>query len=63
MANVYSGGKLVLFEAVNPAIMRSGFVFGLLPGWWLCEFQSLHHESRHMLIAKHARKIGSGAHA
>ncbi|KAL9121038.1 MAG: hypothetical protein Q9187_002404 [Circinaria calcarea] len=29
------GGKLVLIESCNPAVVRAGFAFGLLPGWWL----------------------------
>ena len=29
------GGKLALFEVTEPQIVRGGFVFGLLPGWWL----------------------------
>ncbi|KAF1961731.1 hypothetical protein CC80DRAFT_543094 [Byssothecium circinans] len=29
------GGKLLLFEICNPDILRGGFAFGLLPGWWL----------------------------
>lgn len=29
------GGKLVLLEIVRPDILRNGFAFGLLPGWWL----------------------------
>lgn len=29
------GGKLILFEITRPDILRSGFIFGLLPGWWL----------------------------
>ncbi|TAQ90890.1 hypothetical protein B7494_g783 [Chlorociboria aeruginascens] len=29
------GGKLVLFEITQPNKLRAGFVFGLLPGWWL----------------------------
>ncbi|PYI26893.1 hypothetical protein BP00DRAFT_464852 [Aspergillus indologenus CBS 114.80] len=29
------GGKLILFEITAPALGRSGFVMGLLPGWWL----------------------------
>ncbi|PYI08361.1 hypothetical protein BO78DRAFT_364974 [Aspergillus sclerotiicarbonarius CBS 121057] len=29
------GGKLILFEITNPALGRSGFIMGLLPGWWL----------------------------
>jgi NADPH:quinone reductase-like Zn-dependent oxidoreductase/ubiquinone/menaquinone biosynthesis C-methylase UbiE len=31
------GGKLMLFEITNPDIIRSGFIFGLLPGWWASE--------------------------
>ena len=30
-----SGGKLVLFEVTEPHMMRTGFIFGLLKGWWL----------------------------
>ena len=29
------GGKIILHEITRPEILRSGFVFGLLPGWWL----------------------------
>ncbi|KAF2676018.1 hypothetical protein K458DRAFT_447715 [Lentithecium fluviatile CBS 122367] len=29
------GGKLLLFEICNPDILRGGFAFDLLPGWWL----------------------------
>ncbi|MCJ1389265.1 hypothetical protein MMC18_002121 [Xylographa bjoerkii] len=29
------GGKLLLCELCNPEPMRMGFIFGLLPGWWL----------------------------
>ncbi len=29
------GGKLVLFEMTNPYVLRPGFSFGVLPGWWL----------------------------
>lgn len=29
------GGKLILFEPTNPTSCRSGFSFGLVPGWWL----------------------------
>ncbi|KAM0794237.1 reducing type I polyketide synthase [Usnea florida] len=29
------GGKLTMFEVTEPQILRAGFVFGLLPGWWL----------------------------
>ncbi|KAL8724488.1 MAG: hypothetical protein Q9166_007922 [cf. Caloplaca sp. 2 TL-2023] len=29
------GGKLLMFEIVVPEVLRTGFVFGLLPGWWL----------------------------
>lgn len=28
-------GKLILLEVTNSDIFRVGFVFGLLPGWWL----------------------------
>ena len=28
-------GKLVLLEVTRPDILRYGFAFGLLPGWWL----------------------------
>lgn len=30
-----SGGKLILMELHNDAVARAGFMFGLLPGWWL----------------------------
>lgn len=30
-----SGGKLLLFEILVPDLLRTSFVFGLLPGWWL----------------------------
>lgn len=29
------GGKLVLYEMTNTDMIRTGFAFGLLPGWWL----------------------------
>ncbi|KAF5872206.1 putative polyketide synthase protein [Botrytis fragariae] len=29
------GGKLMMHEITRPDILRSGFIFGLLPGWWL----------------------------
>lgn len=29
------GGKLILFEMTNPHVIRTGFTFGVLPGWWL----------------------------
>lgn len=29
------GGKLILMELTEPDSVRTGFVFGLLPGWWL----------------------------
>lgn len=35
MTDTRSGGKLIMFEIVVPDILRTGFVFGLLPGWWL----------------------------
>lgn len=28
------GGKLILYEIINPSLLRIPFVFGLLPGWW-----------------------------
>ena len=28
------GGKLILYEMTSPQLMRIGFIFGLLPGWW-----------------------------
>ncbi|ORX95044.1 BcPKS1, polyketide synthase [Clohesyomyces aquaticus] len=30
-----SGAKLIMLEIVQPEKLRSGFTFGLLPGWWL----------------------------
>jgi hypothetical protein len=30
-----SGGKLILFELTTPDSIWAGFVFGILPGWWL----------------------------
>lgn len=29
------GGKFLLFEMSNPHVIRTGFTFGVLPGWWL----------------------------
>ena len=29
------GAKLILLEVCNPELLRTGFVFGLLSGWWL----------------------------
>ena len=29
------GGKLVLYEYTSPEVVLPGFIFGLLPGWWL----------------------------
>ncbi|KAJ4247422.1 hypothetical protein NW762_013097 [Fusarium torreyae] len=29
------GGKLILYEMTNTGMIRTGFAFGLLPGWWL----------------------------
>jgi hypothetical protein len=34
-ADFSSGGKLTLFEIIGPDILRTRFVLGLLPGWWL----------------------------
>lgn len=31
------GGKLLLFEITNTAILLGSFCFGVLPGWWLSE--------------------------
>ncbi|PQE28871.1 polyketide synthase protein [Rutstroemia sp. NJR-2017a BBW] len=31
------GGKLVLHEATNIEVLRTGFIFGTLPGWWLSD--------------------------
>ncbi|KAK6075544.1 Lovastatin diketide synthase LovF 5 [Seiridium cupressi] len=31
------GGKLILYEVTDPSYVLAGFVFGLLPGWWLSE--------------------------
>jgi hypothetical protein len=33
----FSGGKLIILEVTQPELMRSGFVFGILKGWWLSE--------------------------
>lgn len=30
-----SGGKLILLELTDTEDLIAGFVFGLLPGWWL----------------------------
>jgi hypothetical protein len=35
VANRSRGGKLIMFEITEPDKLRAGFVFGLLPGWWL----------------------------
>jgi len=29
------GGKLVIYEPTRPDIIRTGFIAGLLPGWWV----------------------------
>ncbi|KAI7920192.1 hypothetical protein M0657_004557 [Pyricularia oryzae] len=31
------GGKLIVFELTNPAVLLGGFCFGVLPGWWLSD--------------------------
>ncbi|KAK0513792.1 hypothetical protein JMJ35_003514 [Cladonia borealis] len=31
------GGKLIILELSNPQAIRTAFIFGLLPGWWLSE--------------------------
>jgi hypothetical protein len=38
LIDVLSGGKLLLFELTLPTHLLSGYVFGLLPGWWLSKF-------------------------
>ncbi|ORY17862.1 putative polyketide synthase [Clohesyomyces aquaticus] len=38
------GGKLILFEVTNVTALRTGFVFGFLPGWWLS--QEPHRQAR-----------------
>ena len=35
-----SGGKLLLVEVTRPDLLRVGFIFGLLPGWWLSTLSS-----------------------
>lgn len=36
VANIVTrGGKLILYEGINPDVLRTGFIFGVLPGWWL----------------------------
>lgn len=30
-----AGGKLILLEITEPGLLRNGFAFGTLPGWWL----------------------------
>lgn len=30
-----TGGKLILYEFINPESIRIGFIFGLFSGWWL----------------------------
>jgi NADPH:quinone reductase-like Zn-dependent oxidoreductase/ubiquinone/menaquinone biosynthesis C-methylase UbiE len=35
-----SGGKLILHENMDPDGIRGGFMFGLLPGWWLSHEQN-----------------------
>ncbi|KAH6683357.1 fatty acid synthase S-acetyltransferase [Halenospora varia] len=34
------GGKLILYEGINPNVLRTGFIFGVLPGWWLSKEKS-----------------------
>ncbi|GLA95297.1 type I Iterative Polyketide synthase (PKS) [Aspergillus tubingensis] len=29
------GGKLILIEGTSPNLLRTSFIFGCLPGWWL----------------------------
>ncbi|KAL8704356.1 MAG: hypothetical protein Q9201_002481 [Fulgogasparrea decipioides] len=30
-----ANGKLLLIEGINPDVLRTSFIFGSLPGWWL----------------------------
>ena len=32
------GGKLLIYETVTPDAILPGYIFGLLPGWWLGMF-------------------------
>ena len=29
------GGKLIAYETITPEAILPGFIFGILPGWWL----------------------------
>ncbi|KAL8878752.1 MAG: hypothetical protein Q9198_003508, partial [Flavoplaca austrocitrina] len=42
-ADTSSNGKLLIYEILVPDLPRTGFVFGLLPGWWLGIFGSHNH--------------------
>lgn len=37
-SRLFRGDKLVLYEMIEPEGILPGFVFGLLPGWWLDKF-------------------------
>jgi acyl transferase domain-containing protein len=57
-----SGGKLALYE-ITQDVTRSGFAFGLLPGWWLSMSQVLFMFCGTNLVSKAMRIIGNGAPA
>ena len=42
--SVSRGGKLVMFEIIDPGFLEIGFIFGFLPGWWLGEFRFIKRE-------------------
>ncbi|KAK7733693.1 putative PKS/NRPS-like protein biosynthetic cluster [Cytospora paraplurivora] len=54
------GGKLILNELTNSAVLRTGFGFGLLPGWWLSE--EPHRQWGPLMPAsdweKHLKRVG-----
>ncbi|KAF2156538.1 ketoacyl-synt-domain-containing protein [Myriangium duriaei CBS 260.36] len=37
------GGRIILFEITKPQMLCNGFIFGLLPGWWLSSEQFRNH--------------------
>ncbi|KAL8732943.1 MAG: hypothetical protein Q9181_003765 [Wetmoreana brouardii] len=45
------GGKLILMELTMPHDIRTGFIFGLLPGWWLAS-ESFRQESPCVSVEK-----------
>lgn len=38
LTNILRGGKLLIYETITNELVYPGFVFGLLPGWWLGKF-------------------------